>query len=143
MKTQVTSNDSAILALDVGDRRIGVAIAGSTARLPRPLITLVHDEHVIDTIVDLVTDQQATAVVVGLPRGMEGQETKQTAIVREFASKLQAKTAVPVHFQDEAVTSKLAEQELAKRGKVFDKQSIDSLAATYILDDYFAQQKRS
>jgi len=80
--------------------------------------------------------------VVGLPRGMQGQHTAQTAEAEAFAKSLRAQSGLPVHMQDEAVTSKQAEDELKGRGKPYGKGDIDALAATYILQDWLASQEK-
>ncbi|HSX52987.1 MAG TPA: Holliday junction resolvase RuvX [Patescibacteria group bacterium] len=127
---------SHIIALDVGERRIGVAIASLEARLPSPHGVIINSVDVLDDIQHLVVKEAAMAVVVGLPRGLDGQETAQTKTVREFANSLKDKLDIPVHFQDEALTSKLAEQELKDRGVGYNKEDVDALAATYILKDF-------
>jgi putative Holliday junction resolvase len=127
---------SSILALDVGHKRIGVAIADAIARLPRPLTTIEVDENVLKKIADLAAENNANELVVGLPRGMEGQSTEQTKYSEDFVRRLKQKTGLLVHMQDEAVTSAQAEEELRQRGKPYVKGDIDALAATYILEDF-------
>jgi len=131
---QVARNN--ILALDVGGRRIGVATADLNARLPKPLKTVIVDESVYEQLKVLVEQQEAAGLVLGLPRGLEGQETGQTRTVRSFAETLQGHVAVPLYWQDEALTSRKAEEELERRGKPYKKGDIDSLSATYILEDF-------
>jgi len=127
---------SSILALDVGHKRIGVAIADAIARLPRPLTTIEVDEEVLKKIADLAAEHNANELVVGLPRGLEGQSTDQTKYSEDFVRRLKQKTGLLVHMQDEAVTSAQAEEELRQRGKPYVKGDIDALAATYILEDF-------
>lgn len=127
---------SSILALDVGHKRIGVAIADAIARLPRPLTTINVDDDVLKTIADLAAEHNANELVVGLPRGLNGQSTEQTKYSEEFVRRLKLKTGLLVHMQDEAVTSAQAEEELRERGKPYAKGDIDALAATYILEDF-------
>jgi putative holliday junction resolvase len=131
----MTVSNQAILALDVGERRIGVARAHRIARLASPLITLEVSDHTIDDIQKLAADQEASLIVIGLPRNLSSQDTDQTRYVRTFADKLQA-AGVQTVWQDEALTSQKAEQELQNRGKPYAKGDIDALAATYILEDY-------
>jgi len=128
-----------ILALDVGAKRIGVARAHLEAAFPRPLMTLDNPKSFVADIVRLVDSENAAAVVIGLPRGMQGQETAQTAAVQEFGGILAGQLAVPLHWTDEAVTSEKAEAELKRRGKPYVKGDIDALAATYILEDYLRE----
>lgn len=126
------------LALDVGDKRIGVAFANAIARLPHPLTTILNNEQVWDVLAGIIAQEQVRCIVVGLPRNLNGDDTAQTKRARAFADALQARFAVEVHLQDEALTSAKAEAELAQKGKQYDKGAIDALAATYILEDYLA-----
>lgn len=127
---------SSILAFDVGERRIGVALANVQARLASPLKTLLRGESTLHDIQMLVDEHAAVALVVGLPRGLDGQHTKQTIAVEEFKASLETVLSVPVYWQDEAVTSRQAEAELKSRGRPFEKGDIDALSATYILEDF-------
>lgn len=126
-----------ILALDVGEKRIGVAIASSIARLPRPLTTLdATSDSVFDAVQEIITSESIDTIVVGLPRGLQGQHTAQTAAIEQFTEQLRQAIKLPIHQQDEALTSRKAEAELASRGKPFAKGEVDALAATYILEDW-------
>lgn len=127
---------STIIALDVGDRRIGVALANAQARIASPLTTLIRGESTTHDIQALIDEHAAMALVVGLPRGLDGQNTQQTMAVEEFKSELERSLAIPVYWQDEALTSRQAESELRDRGKPYKKEDIDSLSATYILEDF-------
>lgn len=129
-----------ILSLDVGDRRIGVATANTVARMASPLLTLdrQQSEDIYAEINNLIIEHDIREVVVGLPRGMEGQETAQTQIAREFAVKLKSTCGLPVHMQDEAATSLAAEDKLKASGKPYEKADIDKVAASIILDDWLA-----
>ena len=124
-----------LLALDVGGARIGVAIASSMAKIPRPLTTLNNDDNFAAELGKIIADEEIGILVVGLPRNLSGDETSQTATVKEFTAKLEM-IGIPIHFQDEAVTSAQAEAELISRGKPYSKGDIDALAATYILEDF-------
>ena len=127
---------SVLLALDVGDKRIGVASANSIARIASPLTTLERHDGTAADIQQLITAEGATALVIGLPRNLEGKHTAQTIAVEQFAAALQNVITVPVHWQDEALTSRKAEAELEARGKPYKKGDIDALSATYILEDF-------
>ncbi|HLZ15040.1 MAG TPA: Holliday junction resolvase RuvX [Candidatus Saccharimonadales bacterium] len=125
-----------MLALDVGERRIGVARCSLLARLPEPLTTLEHTADVIQDVQRLVAQEQAVQLVVGLPRGLSGQHTPQTAYVEAFMTALEPALHIPCAWQDEALTSQKAEAELKRRGKPYAKGDIDALSATYILEDF-------
>ncbi len=127
---------STILALDVGDRRIGVAIATVQARIAGPLITLINSDTINQDIQALIDEHDVGVLVIGLPRGLDGQHTKQTMAVEEFKATLERMVTIPVYWQDEALTSRQAESELESRGRPYKKEDIDSLSATYILEDF-------
>jgi putative Holliday junction resolvase len=130
------ANRNSILALDVGGRRIGVAAADIGTRLPHPLTTIEVTDSVYEDLQELVLVQGAIGLVIGLPRGLEGQETAQTKTVRVFAKTLGDYIKLPLYWQDEALTSQKAELELDQRGKPYKKGDIDALSATYILEDF-------
>ncbi len=133
-------NGSTVLALDVGAQRIGVARASTIAKIAAPLTTIINDATVNETILGLIKQEDAGTLVVGFPRNLQSQETDQTRSVKDFVQKLQEHTDIPVHFQDEALTSNKAEEELKARKKPFAKGDIDALAATYILEDFLQEQ---
>jgi putative holliday junction resolvase len=127
---------SSILALDVGGQRIGVAVANIVARIANPLVTIENTADIIDVLQKLIVQERAIALVVGLPRGLSGQTTEQTNTIESFVDNLKPHVSIPIHMQDEAVTSRQAEEELKARGKPYNKGDIDALAATYILEDF-------
>lgn len=130
---------SSILGLDVGDKRIGVAVASLEARLPRALRT-VERAKFFDELPVIVDQEGITQLIVGLPRNLSGQATTQTQSTEAFVEELRGHTALPITLQDEALTSKQAEAELQARGKTYEKGDIDALAAVYILEDFLAAQ---
>lgn len=129
-----------LLALDVGERRVGVAIANQTVGFAHALTTLQVSESIYTDIKKLTDANDVRMLVVGLPRGLEGQDTKQTEKVRAFVEELKHHVALPMTFQDEALTSNKAETELEQRKKGgYEKGEVDALAATYILEDYIIE----
>lgn len=143
MTDQSNFNPNArIVALDVGSKRIGVASANVVARLASPLQTLEVTERIKDDIVKVLSEQTASALVVGLPRGMQGQDTAQTEVVRQFIAELKPSISVPVYWQDEALTSHLSKLELNTKKAQHSKGEVDALAATYILEDYLQNSGR-
>jgi putative Holliday junction resolvase len=133
-------NPSYVLALDVGERRIGVALASTIARLaaPLPTIDLKQTPDAYQAINSLVSDNNASVVVVGLPRDMKGEDTAQTTYCRKFAAELGEKLNIPVVLQDETATSLVAEERLKASGKPYEKADIDAYAAVIILQDYLS-----
>lgn len=127
---------SKVIALDVGEKRIGIAIADSDVPFPRPLTTVDNDADVFAELTRLINDNNVATIVIGLPRNMQGEETKQSDFSREFAAQLSQEVPCRIEFQDESLTSIKAEQELTTKKKTYTKDQVDALAATYILEDY-------
>lgn len=127
-----------ILGLDIGEKRIGVAIADSKTPFPAPLETLEANENLHTQFTELLQKHHVETVVVGYPRNQRGEPTAQTAQVEKVVSLLNVPSTTQVIWQDESLTSVKAEEELQRRGKSYQKGDIDALAATYILNDYVA-----
>lgn len=123
-----------LLALDVGTKRIGVAIASTTVPIAVPLRTVRVDGTEIENLQKIVTDESIEKIVVGYPRNQRGDSTNQTTLVETFVTQLGM--AVPVVYQDESLTSVMAEDRLKATGKSYEKGDIDALAAAIILQDY-------
>jgi putative Holliday junction resolvase len=136
----VATAPRSVLGLDVGAQRIGIAAASLSAGLARPLTTLKHDDSFFPALQTIIETENAGTLVVGLPRGLDGQYTDQTRAVEAFTAELREHSGLPIHLQDEALTSKQAETELRSRGKPYGRGDIDALAATYILEDWLAGQ---
>ena len=129
-----------LLCLDVGEKRIGVAVADTAVRIAIPFTTIeVGDERetTIKEIAEIIVRERVDETVVGYPRNQQGEDTAQTAYVQEFAANLDEFTKVV--FQYESLTSVIAEQRLNKRGKPYSKGDIDAEAASIILQDYLEQ----
>ncbi len=135
----MATDDGKTLALDVGSVRIGLALASNIARLASPAGAMQQGPDIFEQLHDFCEQENIRHIVVGLPRGLSGQETQQTAAVQAFGKQLAAIVGVPISWQDEAVTSVQAEAELRKRDKPYRKEDIDALAATYILEDYLRE----
>jgi putative pre-16S rRNA nuclease len=135
-----------VVGLDVGERRIGVAVSDVTRTLARPLGVLRPaglDVDAVrlsaDEIGRLAGEEDGVAsIVVGLPRRLDGTPTDMTRRVEQFARQLEARTALPVTLQDERLSSREAESRLALREKDWRvrKQHLDAAAAAVILQDY-------
>ena len=130
-----------VLAFDTGARRTGVAVSDPSGTVARPLRVL-HGEDVLDQAVRIVAefedDDPVRAIVVGLPRRLDGSDTHGTARARAFAEALAARTGVPVTHQDERLTSVEAESRLAVRERDWRarKATLDAAAAAVVLQDY-------
>lgn len=124
-----------IVALDIGDATIGVARANGIAKIPEPLQSLANDKKFVDSLIQLLREQDSKTVVVGVPRNMSGDETQQSRKIRDFIQELKQKTGdISYIFVDESLSSSRADEYL-KNNKT--KASQDSVAACYILQEYF------
>ena len=126
-----------ILGLDVGEKRIGVAKVDSKVKIAVPVGFIAVDGSEWQEIARIARLNSTNSFVLGLPRSNEGNETAQSQYVRKFASEL--KKHVPeakISFQDESLTSVLAEERLKSRKKAYQRGDIDAEAATIILQDF-------
>jgi putative Holliday junction resolvase len=136
-----------MLGLDVGERRIGVAISDASGRLAAPLTTVnaVPRQQALARIVSLARQEEAVAVVVGLPLTLRGEIGPQAETVRRFVAELEATLGLPIHLYDERLTTAAAEQQLRELGVKPEKrrQQIDQVAASIILQDFLDHQRSS
>ena len=122
---------STLLGLDIGQARIGVARASTVARLAEPLMVL-KTTQAIARLQSLITKHKVEALVAGLPRNLSGDDTAQTAWVRNWVRQARAKIDLPFYWQDEALTSRQA-QNLKLKTK---SPGQDADAAAIILQDF-------
>lgn len=125
------------LGIDYGSKRLGLATGDGEVRLATPLVTVEADKgDLVERLRRICQQESIDHLVMGLPRGLEGQETAQTAHVRAEADKLKAALGLPLSLQDEAVTSELARERLEVRGQATSGGAVDREAAAMILQDY-------
>ncbi|MBR5939187.1 endolytic transglycosylase MltG [Candidatus Saccharibacteria bacterium] len=126
-----------ILGLDVGEKRIGVAKIDSDTKIAIPVGFINVDGSEWQEIASLARMNNTNAFVLGLPRSNEGNETAQSLYVRNFARVLTEKIpGARVRFQDESLTSVMAEERLKLRKKKYERGDIDAEAAAIILEDF-------
>ncbi len=126
-----------IIGLDVGTKRIGVAKADTSVRIAIPNGYVLVNGQEIPEILRIARLNDTNFFVVGLPRSNDGNETAQSAYARKFADTLAASMpGARIYFQDESLTSVMAEERLKKRKKNFEKGEIDAEAASIILQDF-------
>ena len=134
------------LGIDVGERRVGLALSDPSGTLATPLVTLSSSSGIEPRVSAVVCeidrlsreDDGLGVVVVGLPRGLDGREHEQTDRVTAFVEALRGRTTLPIVLQDERLTSREAESRLALRERDWRKrkQRLDAAAAAIILQDY-------
>ncbi len=127
------------VALDVGEKRIGVAVGDSAVHIAVPFETVEVDGTEIEAIANIILTENAQTVIIGYPRNQAGEETAQTEYVKVFARRLED-IASEIIFQDESLTSVLAEQLLISYKRPYKKGDIDAQAAALILQDYLDRQ---
>ncbi len=130
-----------VIALDVGDARIGVAVGHTIARLPHPL-GIINSQPLTDAIVaikyTIMAQQEVTAIVIGMPLSQDGDQTAQSNKVTEFSQVLKNEISLPIYFVDESFSSVDAD-EYIKQHKIVTKHN-DSIAACLVLQRYFDMQ---
>ena len=135
-----------IMALDVGDVRIGIAVSDLMGIIANPLETYTR-KGVLDTdaqyVAKLAQEKEVTQIVSGLPLGLNGQENEQTAKTREFVDKLKEVCSIPIEYLDERFTTLSAERVLIEGNvrRENRKKVIDKVAATIILQNYLGRKR--
>jgi putative Holliday junction resolvase len=138
------------LGIDVGERRVGLAISDVTQTLASPLATLTvkgTDDAVrqIASKIDLLIgdEDELVTIIVGLPTKLDGSPTRQTSRVEAFIQTLAKRTSLPIVRVDERLTSREAESRLAARERDWRhrKSKLDAAAAAVILQDYLDRQR--
>ena len=131
------------LAVDYGAKRTGLAVCDAGERVVSPLAVIQGQKDLIEKIRQVVAAENIEAVVLGLPLNMDGSEGRQAQRVRTFAGQLQRQIGIPVHFQDERLSSFGAEEKLQEIGLSRGKRQerLDALAAAEILQTFLEGQK--
>src|SRR4030042_3893919 len=134
-----------ILGLDVGDRRVGVAISDPLEIIATPLTVLTRDDDktTIGTIAQLVGQYDIKKIVVGLPYSLDGSIGHQANKVKDFVQKLSQSTSASIEFWDERWSTIDAERMLSEAGNKKARQKLprDDAAAAYILQGYLDSLK--
>jgi len=130
-----------ILAIDFGEKRVGLATSDETGTLatPRKTIERRSDERAIRDILEFCSQEEIGLVLLGLPRSPEGVESPFAARIRSFAGRLAARTAIPVRFHEETLTSDEAARRLPPGAP---RPDIDRMAAAVLLEDYLSHSSR-
>ncbi len=128
------------MGLDIGDRRIGVALSDSL-RIMAGALTVVErvtDDAALKQIIDLACENEVERIVIGMPRSLDGTLGKQAQTVQAFIDLLKERTDIPVVTWDERLSTVAAERTLLETGMKRDKRKKhrDSLAAAFILQGY-------
>jgi putative Holliday junction resolvase len=128
------------LALDMGEKRIGVAVTDEEGIIARPLLTIPNSPALMSDLGKIIKEEAPARIILGIPRHMSGDESQKATQIREFAKGIEHEFGVEIDFQDETASSIEAEKRLTERGTKGEemKKSVDAEAAAVILEDYLA-----
>src|SRR5262249_4592919 len=124
-----------ILAVDFGEKRIGLATSDESGTLATPRQTLRRhgDEAALAALERFCRDEEIALVLFGIPRSPEGVESPFAERIRSFAAKLARRTGLPLRFHEETLTSDEAGRRLPRPGA---RTDLDAMAAAVLLEDY-------
>jgi putative holliday junction resolvase len=142
---QIIMTNGRVLALDLGKRRIGLALSDELGITAQGLETLERSNIREDLarLAQLAKDKNVTLILMGNPLHMSGREGRQTEYTRDFAARLHAATGLPVEFRDERLTTVEAERVLRQSGISIQKRAkaVDRLAAVILLESYLDSRR--
>lgn len=145
VRTTMNIYPGRVMALDVGGRRIGIALSDPSRTLASPYTTLhaTPRERALQRIAQLIINEEVVELVLGLPLTLSGEIGPQAKIIHEFAEALRPLIQVPLHFFDERLTSVAADRMMLNLGLKAEqrKARIDEVAASIILQDFLDSQR--
>ena len=134
-----------ILGLDVGEKRIGIAISDAMGVIALGVETFYREEEngIIEKLRSIIKTESVTAIVVGLPLNMNGTEGPKAKEAKDFAEKLKKEIGLPVTLWDERLSTAEVERLMISAGasRAKRKKKIDKLAAQVILQGYLDSRK--
>jgi len=139
-----------VLGIDIGTRRVGLAISDASRTLARPLATIrvTNAQEAVDRVMREIArlgeqDGGLAQIVVGIPRRLDGTETDETRRAEAFVAALGGRTTLPIAREDERLTSREAESRLAERERDWRarKLKLDAAAAAIILQDFLDRER--
>jgi putative holliday junction resolvase len=132
-----------ILCLDIGERRIGVAVSDELGTIASPVGMIRREGDVAREVRSLIDQYGAVRLVAGLPVGLSGREGPQAATVREFTDALAGEIDLPLEYWDERLSTAVAERSLIEGGTRRNKRKgkVDAVAAAVILQGYLDHQR--
>ena len=130
------------LAIDNGTKRTGLAICDSAETIASPLTVIQGQKGLLKKIAEVVETENVEAVVLGLPLNMDDSEGPQSKLILKFAERLKQHLHIPVHLQDERLSSFSAEEKLASANftKEKMKKRLDAVAAAEILEAFLERK---
>lgn len=136
-----------VLAIDYGDRRIGLAVSDPTRTVAQPLATLKKrsgKRAPMSRLIEIADEHDVDTIVVGLPLEESGREGPQAARTREFGEALRRRTGRAIEYRDERFTSARARREIGRldlpAAARREKERVDAMAAVFILQSYLDER---
>ena len=134
-----------LLAIDYGNKRVGLAISDPMQIIAKPFKTILHsdNQNLLDKIKMIIINEKIKGIILGLPLNMQGNKTKQTNLGIEFSDYLKENLDIPIMMQDERLSSVSAKKSLIKQ-KVktgHNKARIDETAAAIFLQQYLDRKR--
>ena len=136
-----------LLGLDFGDKTIGIAVSDKSKTIATPIITIKRKGVLkdIEKLLSILKEYDVGGIILGLPLSLDGSENKSTEKVRKFAQEIKKCKDIHIAFQDERYSTDVIYKELRKNslsiGKI--KKKIDQMAASYILQGFLDNAKRT
>jgi len=131
-----------LMGIDFGEVRIGIALSDPLQIISQPFLVLANNENTINEIQNIIKTEEVEKIILGLPQNLDGDDTKKTLEVREFAEELKSNIDIPLFFWDERYSSVEANEQLKKMGYTIleSRKVVDKMAASIILKNYMEDQ---
>lgn len=133
------------MGLDIGDKRIGVALSDPEDILASPLTTIIRNEDssAVEKIKEIADANEVNCIVIGLPYSLSGEKSSQTTTTLNFIDKLKSAITIEIITEDERFSTSVAQRLLSQQGKKKKKNKgdIDAAAAAYILQGYLDKKR--
>ncbi len=135
-----------ILAIDFGEKRIGIAVTDPLNMFAYPLVTIPNDSNFYKNLLKIISDYSVAKIILGYPLKESGAETRITKSILQMKSELETKTGLPVELVDERYSSSIAQERIIdsvpSKKKRRDKSLIDKNAAAVMLEDFLNSSKK-
>jgi len=125
-----------ILGIDLGRKRIGLALGDTDNRLAVGLPTIINNKIIFRQIRQIIDNHNIQKLIVGLPKTLNGKIGQQASYTQKWAKDLSDYLGVDVEYEDERLSSKMARDSLIAVGQKLSKEGIDQAAAVLILQNY-------
>jgi len=141
----LSNKEERILAIDFGEKRIGIAITDPLRMFAYPLVTIDNNAKFWNSFLGLFNEFNITQIILGYPLKESGEESNVSKMVIKFKEEIEKRIKVPIELVDERYSSEIAKQNIlqsvSSKKKRRDKGLVDKNAASVILQDYLASHQ--